>query len=421
MKYYKAAVSICFFTMLYLTTGSIELFKAGGSQTATYDAITSNTSPLDYIKPTWTTIAIILIVIALASSKFRFNINSIDKWIITLSAFILLSSLWSIDPGASIKTAFALLLIAAITKLYIFINKPSNAYKALLNFFITIEIFSFLTFIFIPSYGAAYGTTDVAQGIFTQKNGLGNFSLLAYTFFLACPIKITHLKKYFGMLLSISLILLSQSTTAAVGLIASTICYTALISSTSLRQLLRYRKLIIYSSAITIVVPLILSAILPAFPILGKDATFTGRVFIWNFIVGKILENPILGHGAGQFRSTFVNAGTEFLKNVGFQVGSTHNGFLDLVYSLGITGLILYLPALKLLSPKTGSKTGLLLGITFSISFFITNSLESLLLSFNIWFAFLVVTMNLMLPRYNETLHNTAMYKKTTHAKPLNL
>ncbi|MNQ91266.1 O-Antigen ligase [compost metagenome] len=223
------------------------------------------------------------------------------------------------------------------------------------------------------------------------------------------------------MLLSISLILLSQSTTATIGLIISTICYTALISSVSLRQLLRYRMLIIYSSAITIVVPLILSAILPAFPILGKDATFTGRVFIWNFIVGKIIENPILGHGAGQFRSTFVNAGTEFLKNVGFQVGSTHNGFLDLVYSLGITGLILYLPALKLLSPKTGSKTGLLLGITFAISFFITNSLESLLLSFNIWFAFLVVTMNFMLSRHNDTFHNTAMYKKITHTKPLNL
>ncbi|MCX2897814.1 O-antigen ligase family protein [Pseudomonas mandelii] len=413
MKYYKAAVSVCFFTMLYLTTGSIELFKAGGAQTATYDAIASSTHPLDYIKPLWTGFSLILIIIGLTSSKFKISINRTDKWIATLSAFIIVSALWSVDPGASIKTAFALLLIAALTKLYLQVNNTSKAYKSLLNFFITLELASLILFTLLPSYGAAYGTTDVAQGIFTQKNGLGNFSLLAYTFFIASPVKISNIKKYSGVILSITLILLSQSTTAIIGLLISTTCFILLSSGASLRQLLRYRKVIVYSSAVTIAVPLILSAILPAFPILGKDATFTGRVFIWNFITGKIFENPLIGHGAGQFRSTFVNAGTEFIKNVGFQVGSTHNGLLDLVYSLGIVGLILYFPVLKFLSPQAESKSGLLLGIIFAMSFFITNSLESLLLSFNIWFAFLIVTINLMLPHNSKNF--LAPHKHENH------
>lgn len=155
-----------------------------------------------------------------------------------------------------------------------------------------------------------------------------------------------------------------------------------------------------------------LSAILPAFPILGKDATFTGRVYIWNFIITKIAEKPLLGHGASQFRSTFVNSGNDFVNNVGFQVGSTHNGLLDLLYSIGIVGLILYIPALKLLSPPTANKGGLILGAVFTVSFFITNSLESLLLSFNIWFAFLVITMNLILPYNNNIFRGSSRTPK---------
>jgi O-antigen ligase len=74
--------------------------------------------------------------------------------------------------------------------------------------------------------------------------------------------------------------------------------------------------------------------------ILGKDATLTGRTFIWMFSALSGLQHPILGAGYGAFwfqgnPTTFV-----FSRITGFATPHAHNGFLDLWLELGLTGLV---------------------------------------------------------------------------------
>ncbi|MEM6712223.1 MAG: O-antigen ligase family protein [Pseudomonadota bacterium] len=77
------------------------------------------------------------------------------------------------------------------------------------------------------------------------------------------------------------------------------------------------------------------------------DATFTGRTFLWEFAWEYVRERPLLGYG---FRS-FWDIGPEtpsLREGFGF-IATTfhgHNGYLDLLLSVGLIGLVLFLPIL---------------------------------------------------------------------------
>ena len=64
---------------------------------------------------------------------------------------------------------------------------------------------------------------------------------------------------------------------------------------------------------------------------MGKDITFTGRVYIWDAVILKFLNHPLLGYGLLPF--VYVKRGI-------FPIYSTHNFFLDILYKTGITGMI---------------------------------------------------------------------------------
>ena len=71
---------------------------------------------------------------------------------------------------------------------------------------------------------------------------------------------------------------------------------------------------------------------------------FTGRDDIWQFLTARFLEHPWLGHGYGGFwdigpAAPNVRYGTGFIP----MINQAHNGYLDLLLALGLTGLVAYL------------------------------------------------------------------------------
>lgn len=70
---------------------------------------------------------------------------------------------------------------------------------------------------------------------------------------------------------------------------------------------------------------------------------FTGRDDIWQFLIARFLENPWLGHGYGGFwdigpAAPNLRYGTGFIP----MINQAHNGYLDLLLALGLTGLAAY-------------------------------------------------------------------------------
>lgn len=74
--------------------------------------------------------------------------------------------------------------------------------------------------------------------------------------------------------------------------------------------------------------------------VLKKDLTFTGRVYIWDYVLRYIARKPILGYG-------FEKANFRYLKGTNPHSYHAHNVILELVYKTGFVGLTIIILIFK--------------------------------------------------------------------------
>jgi exopolysaccharide production protein ExoQ len=120
----------------------------------------------------------------------------------------------------------------------------------------------------------------------------------------------------------------------------------------------------------------------------GNEAeTLTGRVGIWNYTLESSLEQPWIGHGFHSFRNVVPACGV-------FEAWHAHNELLQLFYTYGIVGLLLFIAVygslyLQLRRASVSDKAlfyGLLLFIVIR-GFGDTDRFE---LTLPLWFVFLI-------------------------------
>lgn len=68
--------------------------------------------------------------------------------------------------------------------------------------------------------------------------------------------------------------------------------------------------------------------------ILRRDLTFTGRVYIWDYVINFIKTKPFIGYGVE-------NISYRFMKTKVWQSFHAHNFILEILYKTGMIGLIL--------------------------------------------------------------------------------
>ena len=66
--------------------------------------------------------------------------------------------------------------------------------------------------------------------------------------------------------------------------------------------------------------------------------TFSGRTYIWNYALDKLVSNPLLGNG---FNSTHYLLENKIIPIYDRVAAHTHNGFLELFLQSGFIGLLL--------------------------------------------------------------------------------
>jgi O-antigen ligase len=214
---------------------------------------------------------------------------------------------------------------------------------------------SFAVALAMPSVGL-YSTSPVSwSGLFSGgKNLLGMIMLLSSFAFLSLFLGQSQQERstfrqanfYYplaGIFLSFCLVLLSTSKTSLV------------VSFCVILVLLFYRKFKWHGKSTVLVldITILLTGISVAFLMsnwvslltaLGRDATLTGRVPLWNFMLTTLLkENPILGLGHSAFFDDYGKYMPKVRSVVGWGMAHGHNGYLDLMLSVGIVGLILFL------------------------------------------------------------------------------
>ena len=74
--------------------------------------------------------------------------------------------------------------------------------------------------------------------------------------------------------------------------------------------------------------------------ILKKDLTFTGRTYIWDYVIKYIQKRPIIGYGMEY-------SDIRFNKGINFHSYHAHNIILEIIYKTGIIGLLLIIFVVK--------------------------------------------------------------------------
>jgi O-antigen ligase len=267
-----------------------------------------------------------------------------------LLALAALSTVWSIDSGATLRRSIWLGLTTAFG-LYL---AWRHDWKSLLNVlaagFVVLIVGSLALGLFAPSVGRMTLEHPGAwSGLWTHKNTLGGIMALGVAICTAAAIVTPERRKlWIGCAIAaFALVLLSTSKTA---LVASTlgvgvIGFCMLVRRGPLHTIMAggiVGALLVAGVGVVFLAPdLIVAA-------LGRDLTLTGRTDIWEASARFVEAKPWLGYGYYAFWLPDDGPAYWVREAVAWQVASAHSSWLELALGLGRFGVVLF--ALQLLA-----------------------------------------------------------------------
>jgi O-antigen ligase len=197
-----------------------------------------------------------------------------------------------------------------------------------------------------PSY--AFQTDDdlldksAWQGVFSGKNMLGRFAVLATLILLLYFLKgVKRGAVIICIVILFVLILLTQAKTALVyfvlGLLAFPFVRAFIKNRAKRRKIVTFALLVFGGLAVWTYYHW------EGFTdSLGKDPELTGRFALWALSVTWIAEKPLLGYGYDAFWSDYYGPAAEFRAASGWLTAPhAHNGIINLWLDLGLIGVLL--------------------------------------------------------------------------------
>ncbi len=278
----------------------------------------------------------------MAPRRFLAGIQSI-RLLLPLLLFTVMSAVWSTAPSMTMRRSLFFLLSTAVA----LILGTEFAIPELINLFGAASLIHIalcvVCMIFAPHFVYSPSDPHALKGLTTHKNvfglelGLATLSLLLVPFPRLVRFRIPFSLLAFGMLL------LSHSAGSLVATVAA-LCSIPLLLTLRLPGVQR--------------VPILLGALfiaggtgywlfehaelIPA--LLSKDATLTGRTELWSLILIAIRNHPLLGYGFDSFWQGLQGDSLTIISQVGWLVPTAHNGYLDLLLSIGWLGVALFIP-----------------------------------------------------------------------------
>jgi O-antigen ligase len=76
---------------------------------------------------------------------------------------------------------------------------------------------------------------------------------------------------------------------------------------------------------------------------LGRSENLSGRADLWHWVVIMILKRPFLGYGFSGFWKGASALSADLETRIGWSPVYAHNGYLEILLSLGIAGLLLFI------------------------------------------------------------------------------
>lgn len=327
--------------VLTLATGAGTSFIL---DTSTTKAVTEGNSLLQVV---WAFIYVIVAIRAAKNYRAIVEAARANKFLVALVFFALLSALWSVDAGLTIRRGMALLgttLFGVDFAVRYSVRDQLRLLAIALGGIILVSVILQLFFRGeVPTVDMAY--PDAWVGLFDQKN------VFARIVVLATMVSLTSVRRSPGGLLTAILSIL-----AAIGLIVETQSMTSFLALGCMLVILVLAPTLRWSAGIRRSLQ-VLGALIAAptlvflvryraavTEMMGRNSSLTGRVQIWALSLASIALKPILGYGY----SAFWTGSAEALRidaAINWTVPHAHNAYIELALEMGLVGLGLYLIA----------------------------------------------------------------------------
>jgi exopolysaccharide production protein ExoQ len=261
--------------------------------------------------------------------------------LVSLLVLAVLSSLWADMPDLVLRKTIGL-FGTTLFGIALAVRVSFQEQLRMLSWlFRVLAVLSLGCVVLFPSYGIS--SEGEWMGVFGYKNALGaamGLSLLV-EWQLPAASRFAKVLKGLAMLLSVFLLLNSDSVTPGVALVGALI-----LVSVHKFVTLRFHVPLYAASAFIAVLVSVGSSLVFAnsdrvMTLVGRSSSLTGRTEIWGLVISFIAQRPILGYGYSAF---WLGASPEsFVVNQVLRgpVMYSHNGYLEMLLTLGAIGLLL--------------------------------------------------------------------------------
>ncbi|MBY6004236.1 O-antigen ligase family protein [Salipiger bermudensis] len=263
---------------------------------------------------------------------------------LALVALTFASTFWSISQSVTMRRAIGLLLSMALAYLLATRFTPRQQIQLIGTVLGVATGLSLLAAGAMPGKAFLPGESEL-RGVFIHKNVLGWIASFCVLIGIVAQSDASRRMRVGGRVLIVTGLAATLASGSATGLLS---VVTAFVTVATVRTLARKRgaarlfaKMVILLASIAALSALIIGLI-PLLEFLGKDATLTGRVPLWELVVPEIERRPVLGHGYGAFWSEASPAAWRIWEAEGWQAPHAHEGYLDLLLGIGVVGLALF-------------------------------------------------------------------------------
>jgi len=321
--------------MMGVLTG---IFSPGQSDTDL--GVVSNQVHLPVIGATMALYALLLWNVV--SLPARYLQSFTNQWtLVPLLAFCVLSASWSSDPSLTLRRTLILtftVFIAVVvgTDFEVLEVGQMLAAASILHLALCAGFFVLARhYLFAPEDATAL------KGLTTHKNVFGFEQGLAVIVLWFCPFKRWVSLRPILVILAFGALLWSHSSGALIAT-AVTLILAPLFSVSRLRM----RERVPIATLVAMVVTALFVAIaanLERIPALfSKDSTLTGRTELWSLVLVAIRTRLWTGFGFDSFWRGLEGDSLSIIRSVGWLVPTAHNGYLDLLLSIGVIGTVLF-------------------------------------------------------------------------------
>lgn len=261
--------------------------------------------------------------------------------LLVLVGLCVASLAWSISPSVTLRRAFGLFGSLMLAYALAIRFTPRQLLVLVAAVFGICMVLSLLAIVTMP--GLTIGASGDVRGAFQNKNSFGWAAALAtLTAGLVAYDRSLGLRPmgllFFG--LGLACVLASTSATSLLSAAAGCAFLWFYRRLARTRGTARVVFVLLFVQAAIGLLLLEQAFLGPTLEALGKDATLTGRVPLWEKVDVAIARRFILGYGYGAFWTPGSPDAWQIWSESQWQAPHSHNGFRDTFLSLGLVGAV---------------------------------------------------------------------------------